>query len=290
MKKYIQQQIDQNTDLNLLYKNVEDIVKIDNNFLIFITQYKNENEKINDEITEFTIEKALSAIYRINQYIDLEKKNIEELKKIYRDTYENLNTNDNKVLLRNHHKKLRQWLSNLYPEKFVTPLSDSVQIGSVVNSEYSADLQIELLDIDIEKLQEPVIDIGSGQNSLLAAKLRKYNYKVYCLDRELKINDKYNIEASWFDYTFAENYWGAGIANMSFSNHFLYTMINEKEKSAKYFSKYNEILNSLKSGGAFIYAPGISAVEEIINKKNFSVFSADIIHNIKRTKIKRISI
>ena len=138
MKNIIEKQIALNRNINLLYNDVERIVNIDEDFLRLLIQKKQENISLHDDLIEFTINKTLSAIFQINQYIEVTNESRSKLKNIYISTYREVTESNIKERLKIHYRNISNWLKELYPENFTDALSDERMIGSVVNSEYSA--------------------------------------------------------------------------------------------------------------------------------------------------------
>ena len=54
---------------------------------------------------------------------------------------------------------------------------------------------------------------------------------------------------------------------MSFTNHLLFHLSNGTEEFPKYLLKYKEILESLKPGGMFVYAPSLPLIEERLDDR-----------------------
>lgn len=176
MKNIIEKQIDLNLSKNLLFNEVEQINDIDEDFLQLLIEKKQSNTSLQDDLIEFTIDRTLSAIYRTNQYIEITKEKRHQLKSIYVTTYRDVDEANVKERLKIHYKNLSNWLRELYPENFIDSLSGEPEIGSVVNSEYSADLHLQILNLQHYKLIEPIMDLGCGKSAFLAERLRQsYN-------------------------------------------------------------------------------------------------------------------
>ena len=285
MKDIINAQLKKNRDLNLLFKKLETEINIDENFKQTLIKVKKENINNIDELVEYTVKKTLESIYEINQYLIISKVDINDLKNIYFKTWNKLEeTNSDKILIE-HHKNLSEWISKFYPKKFINTLKENRKIGKVLNKEYKADIQKQVLDLNCEELLEPIIDIGCGKNGILVKELSKKYKNVIGIDRLITDQSQYLIEIDWFDFVFENQKWGAVISNMSFTNHMIYTLHNDKKNIFKYILKYKEILDSLKMNGKFIYAPSLSFLEEKLDKQKYEIVSKKVINNYSMTKI-----
>lgn len=123
---------------------------------------------------------------------------------------------------------------------------------------------MRLLGIYLSKVKQPVLDIGCGQQANLVHFLRKNDIVVYGLDRNVQNLNNKIYQVDWLEYTYVPDTWGTVISHMAFSNHFMHHHLRPDGDYEKYATKYMEILKSLKIGGSFIYAPGLSFMEEIL--------------------------
>ena len=245
MKKSIEQQILTNKNLNLLFNQLDSAIGIDKSFRETLTTLKRDNEDVNDLI-DYTVRKTLDTIFLINQYLEITKKDINRLKKIYKETWMDLNEENLEQVIRQHHKKLSAWIARFYPPYFISALENQPLIGHVRNEEYSAELQSAIFDIKIEELKEPIIDIGCGKNGRLVKAISLVKKSVTGIDRFITDENELLLENDWFEFYFEGNHWGTIFANMSFSNHLLYTFTNDQRNIFRYFAKYKEIIESLK--------------------------------------------
>ena len=141
----------------------------------------------------------------------------------------------------------------------------------MVYEEYSAELQIELLQLDISQLSQPVLDIGCGSQANLVRALRSQGIEAFGFDRHLEIQEPYLQQIDWFDYPLEKGCWGTIVSNMAFTNHLNYVHLHDVSQLEAYFLKMREILEALAVGGRFIYAPSLPFVEEYFAPERFSV-------------------
>lgn len=286
LKKAIDKQIEKNINLNLLYDNIEDILHIDKSFSDIFSLARDIGVENLEHITNYTVDKTISAIYAINQFLNITSEQKRELYNIYKESWETFDSDSPEQSILNHHKRLSKWISKLYPSDFIAVLRSKNQIGSVVNAQYSADFQMKLLGLEIENLMEPIIDIGCGSQANLVRHICKQKDDVLGIDRKIDYKSVHTKEIDWLEFTFAPCFYGTIIANMSFSNHLVFHMQNKTEHLQVFISKYKEILAALKKGGVFVYAPSLPFIEERLNRAKYSVYIADWGNNNRVTKIK----
>lgn len=288
MKNIIDRQILTNKNLNLLFNQLDSAIRIDKTFRETLIKLKRGNEDVS-ELIDHTVRKTLETIYRINQYLELSKEDITTLKRIYEETWEELREENIAAIIRSHHQKLSTWIARFYPPDFISALENKQSIGHVLNEEYTAAFQLALFDINPDELAEPIIDIGCGKNGLLVKAISRVKKNVTGIDRLISDENELLLENDWFEFYFEVNHWGTIIANMSFSNHLLYTFTNDQKNLYRYFAKYKEIIESLKIDGTFIYAPSIPFIEDRLDPESYVVTRKEVAVSHAMTKIKRVS-
>lgn len=192
------------------------------------------------------------------------------------------------LIAKKHYDNLIKWLqeTNSFAEKIYT--SKGEMIESVACSEYSPDLQIEILQIDINKIIEPVLDIGCGRQGNLVLFLRQNSIDAYGFDRFAYDNSALS-NSDWFEYKYEKAKWGTIISNLGFSNHFQHHHFRRDGNFIEYAKKYMDILGSLKIGGNFHYAPDLPFVEQYLDKDKYQLTIRSIRnYEYKSTKIKRL--
>jgi hypothetical protein len=288
MKEIIDNQIQINGKLNLLFKQLNTEVKIDDKFKEKLIELKNHNGNVTDLI-DYTVKRTVDTIFQLNQYLDISNGEIEILKRIYQETWETLQENNFNNTIGEHHQKLSKWISKFYPPDFSEALENNRTIGSVKNREYSAEFQTAVFDISLADLKEPIIDIGCGKNGHLVNKINELKKHVVGLDRIINEEKGFLFEINWFDFYFEPKKWGTIISNMSFANHLQFTFNHDIGNIYRYYVKYKEILESLKLNGEFIYAPSLPFIEERLDRTRFSVIRKEITESDSISKIMRIT-
>jgi hypothetical protein len=276
----IQQQLDINKLKNLLFENATQIMNIDSIFLAALEEYLNYDvskkaEDVSSELVSFTTNEFVKRLYSINPYLRVSKVQIENLKQIYRETWQMMKKTKSikETLNEFHYPQLSQWLATLYPEKFRDVLKLSSSVGNVTYGEYSAELQVELLGIDIAHVKQPILDIGCGGQANLVTYFRSRGIEAYGIDRHLEIRKPYLDQVDWFDYHFEPDQWGTIVAHMSFTNHLNYAYLNDISQLEHYLLKMKEILESLFISGSFHYAPSLPFIEDKLSTEIYRVQS-----------------
>lgn len=221
-------------------------------------------------LIDYSAEKAFKEFCRVNQYYSFSKQDKLNLRDIYSDLFTSLKNNplDEKLISANHFQSLRKWLKDTNPsaEKLYSPVSEYTK--PVVCEEYSHELQVEVLNIDIDNLMEPVLDIGCGAGGNLVNYLRKKGIDAYGFDR-FSSDNQYIFSDDWLEFPFGIKKWGTIISHLGYSNHFRHHHLRNDGDFIEYGKKYIEILNSLKPGGSFHYAPGLPFIEEFLDSSMF---------------------
>lgn len=207
-----------------------------------------------------------------NQYISLSNNTINTINDIYTKLVENLrlvsrnklNNNNLQEIVDEHRNRLIKAIQN-------NEYDDQKHQLFIPCAEYTGVFQNEILRTDVNQLIEPIIDIGCGNDRELIKLLRRNGYsEVYGLD-QYKSNDAKIVCSNWFDYKFQKDTWGTIIAHMSFSNHLRRSTINQDENYQNYKGKYQEIIQSLKQNGLFIYTPSVKEIEDEIDRNYYDV-------------------
>ncbi|MBN1612618.1 MAG: class I SAM-dependent methyltransferase [Polyangiaceae bacterium] len=156
-----------------------------------------------------------------------------------------------------HLARLDELVRSLCPEP---DRADDVLGAEPTSDEYSAELQLSVLRLELLDLMEPVLDVGCGTGASLVHYLRAYGLEAHGIDLVVP-NDPPLAQADWMTYAYGVSRWGTVIAHMSFTNHFVFQDQCSEEQAEKYALTYMRILRSLKPGGAFHYAPAVPFIE-----------------------------
>lgn len=298
--------IDQNTSVDRFKENIHKQIESNQGKNIFldkpeifrfkaetISAISNVNELNSDSerlIIDYAVEKAIEEFSRINQYYSFDKKSKRELRTIYSDLFVNIRTGNITIeeISNNHYKKLKEWLKKYNPFAEKIYLNADYNVESVSCSEYSSELQIEILQIEITKLKEPVLDIGCGKQKNLVKYLSEKGIDVYGIDRfPFTDNNLYNSD--WLDFEYGVEKWGTIVSNLGFSNHFKHHNLREDGNFIEYGKKYVDLLRSLKIEGRFYYAPDLPFIEQYLDSKQFKIDKNEIgKYDYKSTIITRL--
>ena len=175
-----------------------------------------------------------------------------------------------------HYRSLQSWLKRSNPfAKLLYKKSEPYLGQEVVCAEYTARTQLELLKLDPAALQEPVLDLGCGAQALLVKQLRSRGMEAYGVDRSVKPTECL-FQADWFEFELVPERWGTVISNLGFSNHFRHHHLRADGDYALYARRFMDILQSLKVGGAFYYAPDLPFIEGYLDAATFAVHKAAV--------------
>lgn len=287
-----------NSRLNLFYKNLdfhshflEETRNVIRNYKTDLLRMDSENQSA--KWVDLMTERALTTFCYNNQFIDARKDKVAELQNLYKILWEEIveeiksDEIDFDLLQKSHLNRLSNWLSQT--NGFIKDINDpeSKFTPEVTCSEYSAEFQIKLLNINIDTIVEPVLDIGCGKNATLVRYFRSKGIEAYGLDRLCNGNEKY-FRVDWLDFEFLPHSWGTIVSNLSFALHFTNHHYRKDGEYILYARKYMEILNSLKVPGAFYYAPGLPFIEAHLPKDKFKTFTNRINEDFSYTKISTI--
>lgn len=263
---YIDNQLQQNKGLNF-FSTEKNPFKISENFIAAVRSFDGKHH-----IFEYAIDKVLNEFHRVNQYYSFDAKARNELKKIYENSFVLIKSNEltEREISDKHFYELKSWLkkSNPFAEKIYSE-SDS-KIEPVACYEYSPELQMNILQLNIAHILEPVLDIGCGSEANLVNYLRGNGIEAYGIDRSAAPSE-YLENADWLSYNFGVNRWGMVVSNLGFSNHFMHHHLREDGDYLIYANKYMEILRSIKKGGSFHYAPDLPFIEQYLPENKYQI-------------------
>ena len=272
----IDNQIEFNQGKNIFLDNL-DIFQFANETVKVISDIDRLNPDSKQSLIDYATDKAIEEFCRVNQYYAFDLKTKNNLRKIYSDLFENIQTKTNSVeeISEKHYKKLRSWLkeNNSFAEKIYQ--NGDEKLSPVACSEFTPKLQIDILQIDIKHLIQPVLDIGCGINGHLVNYLKNQGIEVYGIDR-FKFSTTNLITADWLEYDYGTEKWGTVVSNLGFSNHFHHHNLREDGNFIEYGKTYMNILNSLKVGGCFHYAPDLPFIEKYLDNKQFDLRKYEI--------------
>ncbi len=287
--KNIDNQIEFNRGKNIFLDNL-DFFQFAKETVKAISKIDCLNQDSKESLIDYATDKAIEEFCRVNQYYSFDLKARNNLRKIYADLFDNFQagTTSIETISKNHYLKLKDWLkdNNSFAEKIYK--NGDKELTPVTCSEYSPRLQTNILQIDIEHLMQPVLDIGCGLNGHLVNYLKKQEIEVYGIDR-FKFTSSNLITSDWLEYDYGKEKWGTVISNLGFSNHFNHHNLREDGNYIEYGKTYMGILNSLKIGGCFHYAPDFPFIERYLDNNQFDLKKYEISeYDFKTTIIKKI--
>lgn len=239
-------------------------------------------------------QQTIKLFMEVNQYLDFDREDDQQLKKIYSDLFEQvdmlckqkeLSDKEIEQVFRSHYKKLQNFLLDSNGTEIFKKYRESPDLLNIQCAEYSSEFQMRLLHIQLSGLKQPLLDIGCGPQASLVHCLRENGIESYGMDRNAE-NDPCIFRENWLDYTFTPNTWGTIISHMAFSNHFMHHHLRPDGDYKRYAEKYMEILIALKPGGRFVYAPNLPFMEEIVSRVNHDYAVKNMQYATAVTKIK----
>lgn len=133
-------------------------------------------------------------------------------------------------------------------------------------------MQLEVLDLAISEIEGPVFDLGCGSEARLGRYLQHRGIEAFGIDRELYESDDNHLYAmTWFDFPLGELSAELIISHLAFSSHLLYQHTSGGLKLSAYVDHNYRILDALRVGGEFRYAPALPFLEMGLPKDRFAV-------------------
>ncbi|MGD8405163.1 MAG: hypothetical protein PVJ21_15985 [Anaerolineales bacterium] len=198
-------------------------------------------------------------------------------------------------ILSDHHTRLRLILASYCISYGGEPLSENALLQSVPCEEYSAPLQLKILNIDIDQLSEPILDVGCGSDGKLVHYLRRKGLGAFGMDRLAPAGPEF-IQKDWFDFAPGQT-WGTVIAHQFISTHFIYNHLNNPMMAKQYARLFMTLLSALGVHGSLYYAPGVpffegelAEIEEyVVSKTHLAIDTFGIGEIAYATRIQRVA-
>lgn len=247
----------------------------------------------------FCTEHFLRQQFKTNQYLNFSYENRKILRKIYNRLFNELEilpsmTHDKAENLffkieKSHYRRLRLFLKRTNPFYQSVCKNAGTRISAAVCEEYSALFQLKIFRLQNHTVDElsPLLDIGCGKNAYLVKYLRKLGAAAYGFDR-MQENRQFLRKSNWFDFKYGILRWQTIISNLSFSSHFKAAMHRKDGTEKIFFKTYMNILESLKIGGCWLYAPSLPEIEINLPDDKFEIETFPVNNNDNMTSIKRI--
>ena len=286
----IDQQFEFNQGKNLFYNGILNSLRFSQETLDAIENIDLIDSDSENLLIDYLTNRAIQEFCKINQYYTFDKQAQIMLRNLYVDLFTNIKSHEYSMnfIAAKHYDNLIKWLqeTNSFAEKIYNSKGELIE--SVTCSEYSPELQIEILQIDINNIIEPVLDIGCGKKGNLVLYLRQKGIEAYGFDR-FAYNNSFLTNSDWFEYKFEKEKWGTITSNLGFSNHFQHHHFRNDGKFVDYAKKYMDILNSLKIGGGFHYAPDLSFIEQYLDLDKYKLKKKNVCdYKFKSMKIERL--
>ena len=294
VRAYLEKELRANTGKNIFSKDFENSVmdlKITRKLL---EELRTIGLNYRHQVLEEIVDKVIRELCRVNQYYYFGEKEKRELKLLYASLLDRLLEKGEDLEARlpgirsSHVENLRRWLveSNPFAEELYVSHQKTLEMTPC--EEYSAEFQLQLFNIHPESLTAPVLDVGCGEHSQLVRLLRDRGIEAYGMDR-YRSAEAWIFESDWLTADYGKNRWGTVISNLAFSNHFHHHHLRRDGQFAAYAECYMRILESLRPGGVFYYAPELPFVEEHLDRGKYSVELIGISGlEIKATQVRKL--
>ncbi len=252
-------------DTNSPFKFIDETVNVISN----MSELSADSERM---LIDYATDKSVEEFCRINQYYTFNRHAKNDLRSIYSDLFSCIKANKKSIesISKNHYDNIKQWLRKTNPFADKIYSDAELDIKPVACSEYSAELQINVLKIDIKSLMTPVLDIGCGRQGNLVNYLCNQGIDTYGIDR-FSFSKSNLINSDWLEYNYGITKWGTIVSNLGFSNHFKHHNLREDGNYIEYGKKYVDIINSLKVGGRFHYAPDLPFIELYLDSRQYQI-------------------
>lgn len=286
----IDQQFEFNHGKNLFYNGILNSLRFSQKTLDAIDNIDLIDSDSENLLIDYLTNRAIQEFCKINQYYTFDKQAQILLRNLYVDLFTNIKSHEYSIdlIAAKHYDNLIKWLqeTNSFAEKIYNSKGELIE--SVACSEYSPELQIQILQIDIDNIIEPVLDIGCGRHGSLVLYLRQKGIEAYGFDR-FAYNNSFLINSDWFEYKFEKEKWGTITSNLGFSNHFQHHHFRNDGNFVDYAKKYMDILNSLKIGGSFHYAPDLPFIEPYLDFDKYKLMKKNVCdYKFQSMKIERL--
>lgn len=148
-----------NSKNNIFYFDREDVMKLSPEVLKFMKLNRSDIIKYFEtgdllKIMDYLTDKVLEIFWTSNQYLDLREDDRENLQNIYQiylyELYSALRSDSGiEIAADRHYERLKIWIENAYPFILNLNRKEEKYIPEIVCAEYSEQLQLSILDIDL---------------------------------------------------------------------------------------------------------------------------------------------
>lgn len=223
-----------------------------------------------EELLTFLVVSFEHQLYNTNQYIHFQADDLHNIRSIYLQFLHDLISKKLplKQIEANHYQRIKQFIKTTNPSIALVNTNSQYYAKQPVCSEYSALFQMQLLNLDITALKEPILDIGCGEHGYLVKYLRSFGKEAYGIDR-MPLSLPFLQKANWLEFPYQTKKWGTILSNLAFSSHCI--AHQQDAIAASYITTYKAILDALQDEGSFIYAPALPLIESYLPASTYSV-------------------
>ena len=141
--------------------------------------------------------KTIKLFMEVNQYLDFNDEDHRKLQNIYGHLFERIYTvcHQNEItghiigqLFRSHYQNLQRFLLDSNGTEIFKKYREAPEVFVLQCAEYSPELQIKLLNINLDTIKQPVLDIGCGPQANLVRFLRANGIEAFGMDRNAETN------------------------------------------------------------------------------------------------------
>jgi hypothetical protein len=289
-KDNIDKQLEFNKGKNLFYYGIIRSLRFAPDTIDAIEKIGRADVPFENLLIDNLTDRILQEFCEINQYYTFDGESKKALRAIYVELFTNIKNQRISIdsIAESHYGNLISWLkkTNPFAEKIYKSKDEIVE--PVACSEYDPGIQLEILQINISQIIEPVLDIGCGKKAGLVNYLRQNQIKAYGFDRFV-IENSFLTNSDWFEYEYTKKKWVTIISNLGFSNHFVHHHLRNDGSFIDYAKQYMNILNSLKTCGSFHYAPDLPFIEQYLDENKFQLTKQNVgNYEFKSTRIIRL--
>lgn len=277
IRSHIDRQFEARRSRNLFFPTAEDSFEFIQETIHQIEGLGGLDLESESTLLDYVTDKSLREFCRINQFYSCRSSDREALRAIYVELLEALKKQNSESdagalapISRGHYRRLVRWLRNSNPFAEKNYSTGPEFVRPTVDNEYRAELQIDLLRIDLKNVMPPVLDIGCGRSARLVSLLRQSGIEAFGIDR-FAADLPHCEKTDWLDFEYVPRAWGTIVSHLGFSNHFVHHHVREDGRYALYAAQYMQILNSLRVGGRFLYAPGLPFIEQHLDPSRWAV-------------------
>lgn len=216
-------------------------------------------------VMQFLVHGFMKNFYDVDHSVHFKSTDYLAIRQLYAALLKDIATDhlSPQIVEERHFERIQSLLQQGNPALHMLSRSTESQTDRVPPIEYSAQFQMDLLDLHTKNLYVPILDIGCGRHGQMVEYLRANNVQAYGIDR-LQKNESYYISTDWLDFDYGREKWGTILCNLSFSTHFITHFLQEDTIAEQYARTYLNILISLTPGGSWIYAPSVPFMEDLL--------------------------